>query len=177
VNDRLVIKRVPIHSLTPDAANVRKHDAANLRALAGSLRRFGQQKPIVIDRNGVVRAGNGTLDAAKSLGWTHISVIQSELPISELIAYAITDNRIPELASWDKPALLTLLAEPEIGDVGFTDQEIQRLLKDKSMRTEDLAQRIDATFEVIVACRDEAHQRELFERLTGEGLQCKALTL
>src|SRR5262249_46324156 len=63
----LTVKRVPIDSVHPDPANVRLHDERNLEAIKSSLARFGQQKPIVVDRQGVVRAGNGTHAAAKAL--------------------------------------------------------------------------------------------------------------
>jgi len=58
--------------LSLDPANVRKHDRRNLDAIKASLRKFGQQKPIVVDTKGIVLAGNGTLTAAKELGWSEI---------------------------------------------------------------------------------------------------------
>ena len=70
---------VPIDSLSFDPANVRKHGERNLATIKASLLRFGQQKPIVVDANGVVRAGNGTLAAAKALGWKEIAVVRSTL--------------------------------------------------------------------------------------------------
>ena len=66
------LERVAIDALTVDPANVRGHSGRNLEAIAASLRAFGQQRPIVVDRDGVVIAGNGTLLAARQLGWTHI---------------------------------------------------------------------------------------------------------
>ncbi len=56
---------IAIDQLHPDPANARRHPQRNLDALMGSLLRFGQQKPLVIDANNIVRAGNGTLAAAK----------------------------------------------------------------------------------------------------------------
>ena len=55
---------VSIDSLQFDPANVRKHGEKNLATIKASLSRFGQQKPIVVDANGVVRAGNGTCPSA-----------------------------------------------------------------------------------------------------------------
>ena len=52
------IKKIAIEKLSNDPANARKHDDRNIEAIVGSLRRFGQQKPIVVDVTGVVRAGN-----------------------------------------------------------------------------------------------------------------------
>jgi ParB-like chromosome segregation protein Spo0J len=50
--------KIAIGELHPDPANVRKHNEKNITAIKASLARFGQQKPIVIDKNRVVRAGN-----------------------------------------------------------------------------------------------------------------------
>ena len=123
----MVIETVPIDSITLDPANARKHPQRNTDAIAGSLKRFGQQKPIVVDSNGLVRAGNGTLQAAKALGWTEIKIVRSDLPLSEMTAFAIADNRTAELAEWDEEVLLAALQSPEVGDVGFDESEIAAL--------------------------------------------------
>jgi DNA modification methylase len=120
--------------LTFDPANVRKHDEKNLAAIKASLNRFGQQKPIVVDASGVVRAGNGTLAAAKALGWKEIRIVRSSLSGSEATAYAIADNRTAELAEWDNDALAQTLAALQIEDEelalasGFDAKEIDALL-------------------------------------------------
>lgn len=125
---------VPIDSLTFDPSNVRKHGEKNLATIKSSLNRFGQQKPIVVDANGVVRAGNGTLMAAKALGWKEIAVVRSTLAGSEATAYAIADNRTAELAEWDDDALKQTLAALQIEDedlavaTGFDAKEIDALL-------------------------------------------------
>ena len=59
---------VDINSVSLDPSNARVHPEKNLEAIKSSLRRFGQQRPIVIDQNNIVRAGNGTLAAALALG-------------------------------------------------------------------------------------------------------------
>lgn len=125
---------VSIDSLTFDPSNVRKHDPKNLDAIKSSLNRFGQQKPIVVDAKGVVRAGNGTLMAAKALGWKEIAIVRSTLAGSEATAYAIADNRTAELAAWDDDALAQTLAALQIEDedlalaTGFDAKEIDALL-------------------------------------------------
>jgi ParB family chromosome partitioning protein len=124
---------VLIDSITFDPANVRRHGEKNLAAIKASLNRFGQQKPIVVDADGVVRAGNGTLAAAKALGWKEIKVVRSTLAGSEATAYAIADNRTAELAEWDDDALSQTLAALQIEDedlavaTGFDADEISRL--------------------------------------------------
>jgi DNA modification methylase len=115
---------VSISTLVFDPANARKHDEKNLEAIKGSLARFKQQKPIVVSKDNVVIAGNGTLAAAKALGWTEIEIKRSHLTGAEATAYALADNRSAELAAWDEDILgKTLQALREdgfpIADIGF----------------------------------------------------------
>ena len=100
---------VPIDSISPDPANARKHDERNLTAIRDSLRAFGQQKPIVVDQREIVVAGNGTLEAAKRLGWTEIAIVRTTLDNTQATAFGIADNRTAELAEWDDEVLRSLL--------------------------------------------------------------------
>ena len=130
----MITTSVPIDSISPDPANVRKHPERNLDTIKASLRRFGQQKPIVVDASGIVRAGNGTLEAAKALGWDTINVVQSDLKGSEATAYAIADNRSGDLAEFDNVALAEQLEalrgeDFDLDAVGFTSDEIDGLLE------------------------------------------------
>jgi ParB-like chromosome segregation protein Spo0J len=128
------LERIEISKLSNDPANARKHPERNLEAIVASLRRFGQQKPIVIDKSNVVRAGNGTIEAAKQLGWTHIDCVRTSLESSDAIAYAIADNRTSELAEWDDDVLASqlngLLADNEelLLASGFSEDELIKLL-------------------------------------------------
>ena len=122
--------QVPIAELKHDPQNVRRHGQGNLDAVAASLRRFGQQKPIVATRDGTVIAGNATLSAARDLGWSAVAVRWTELAAEEARAYAIADNRTAELAEWDEDALTQALAALQEFDgdlaaaTGFTGEEI-----------------------------------------------------
>jgi ParB-like chromosome segregation protein Spo0J len=167
------IEMVAIESLKPDPNNARKHGRRNVEAIASSLRRFGQQKPIVVDSLGVVRAGNGQLAAAKMLGWTHIRIVRSDMPPTELTAFAIADNRTAELAKWDLDVLADVLTDPGIGDVGFDEDEIRKFVSESDRLEVD----IGSSFEVVAECRDEDQQKELFERLKAEGYSCRLFTL
>ena len=99
----------PIATLKSDPANVRAHGEQDVNLLSASLARFGQQKPIVIDSAGVVIAGNGTLEAARRLGWKKVAVVRSDLAGVDRVGYAIADNRLAELSRWDQPALKSVL--------------------------------------------------------------------
>ncbi len=97
----LAIESLSIEEIHADPANVRQHPPESIAAIKASLKRFGQQKPIVIDANGVCRAGNGTLQAAKELGFESIDCVRSDLSGSELTAYAVADNHLSDLSKFD----------------------------------------------------------------------------
>ena len=128
------IAQTSVSDLVADPANVRKHDSRNIEAIKGSLVRFGQQKPIVVDGAGVVVAGNGTLAAAKALGWDKIATICTDLAGPDATAYAIADNRSAELAAWDDDALAKQLASLQATDeelaaaTGFDAKAIEELI-------------------------------------------------
>ena len=128
----LKIESVLIDSLKPDPSNARKHDENNLSAIAGSLNRFGQRKPIVVTNEGIVIAGNGTFEAAKSLGWSKIEIVRapSDWSADQLKAFALADNKTAELAAWNPEVLNAQLRELEacgfeVRDFGFELVEIQ----------------------------------------------------
>jgi len=128
------IESVPIESISTDPANLRKHDERNISAIIASLRRFGQQHPIVIDSRGIVLAGNGRYEAIKRLGWPTILAVRSDLAGVDATAYAIADNRTAELANWDDTALAETLRalqseEFDIQAAGFTGDEVDQLIE------------------------------------------------
>jgi len=104
---------VKVADLKNDPRNRRVHDEASIAALAESLRRFGQQKPIVATKDKVVIAGNGLLMAARSIGLDALQVAITDLPAKEVERFAITDNRTSDLSSWDFEGLLASLQELE----------------------------------------------------------------
>lgn len=118
--------------LTIDPANARRHPERNLATIKASLARFGQQKPIVAQAiGGVVIAGNGTLTAARDLGWSHVACVFSKLEGSAARAFAVADNRSAELAEWDDVVLADLLkslADDERLALGFDDDDLAEIV-------------------------------------------------
>jgi DNA modification methylase len=100
-----------------DPANARRHPEPNLEAIKGSLRVYGQRKPVVVNRRtGTIEAGNGTLQAALALGWSHLAAVYVDDDPMTAAGFSIADNRTAELAEWDREALDKLLAEIKTND-------------------------------------------------------------
>jgi DNA modification methylase len=129
---------VPCSDLTLDPANARRHPEANLEAIKGSLAVYGQVKPVVARAdNGVVIAGNGTLEAARQLGWAHPAVVRVEMDAATAVGYAIADNRTAELAGWDADALDRLLREVSTGYDERLDAMLAELAEEVGVASPD----------------------------------------
>jgi ParB-like chromosome segregation protein Spo0J len=74
---RLVEVR-PTASLKPYARNSRTHSDSQIRQIAESIRAFGFNKPVLIDRNDEIIAGHGVVEAAKLLGLESVPTIRLE---------------------------------------------------------------------------------------------------
>jgi len=170
---------INIDDLQLDPNNARKHSQKNLDAIAKSLQTFGQRKPVVITNENVVVAGNGTLEAAKQIGWKGLAVVRvpDDWDSDTIKAYALADNRSAELASWDTDILLTQLRELKledwnVGDFGFKDFDLKtREEIDTGMK--EIAER----YEVVIECEDENEQTALLLRLSQEGLRVRAIVI
>jgi ParB-like chromosome segregation protein Spo0J len=125
-------QRVAISSLKFDKRNARKHDRRNIEVIKESLKRFQQKKPIVVSKDGVVIAGNGTLQAAIELGWDEIDANMSELSGEDATAYGLVDNRSSDLSGFEDDQLKELIAELDaagwdIDGLGWNDDELKAM--------------------------------------------------
>lgn len=136
-NDTLRPFLKPIADLIPDADNVRRHSTRNIEQIRASLEMLGQHRLAVEqlrpDGSRVVRVGNGMLEAAIKLGWTHLAVDTIAEDDTRATLRAISDNRAGELAGWFEDDLADTLAELESIDanmprfVGFNADEFAAL--------------------------------------------------
>jgi ParB-like chromosome segregation protein Spo0J len=106
-------ENISIRHLLSDPKNARKHSKRNIEAIKASLKQFGQRKPIIVTKDNVIVAGNGTIEAAKELGWTDIEIVRTpeEWSKEETQAFALADNRTAELAEWNEEVLSAQLLE------------------------------------------------------------------
>jgi DNA modification methylase len=80
----------------------------------------------------IVRAGNGTVQAAKALGWSEIAAVVIDDDNATASQFAIADNRTAELAEWDPDVLSTLLGDMDEATraaVGFDAADMDALLR------------------------------------------------
>jgi len=114
------IEYLPAGALNPDPRNPRRHSKAQIRQIARSIKHFGFNVPILVDRANMVIAGHGRLEAAKQLGFTDIPTIRLDhLTESQVRAFAIADNRLTENSTWDDKLLGQVFQELSVQNLDF----------------------------------------------------------
>lgn len=114
------MKTVKIAELKPYPKNARTHSPKQIRQIAKSIQQFGFVNPVLIDKENTILAGHGRVEAAKLAGLTEVpAVCISHLTPAQKKAYILADNRLAELAGWDKDILKVELEELQSIDCGF----------------------------------------------------------
>lgn len=145
--------------LKPHARNARTHSKKQVRQIARSIEKFGFTNPVLIDDDDTIIAGHGRVEAAKSLGRSHVPVLRlSGLSEADRRAYVIADNRLAELAGWDRDMLslelgdiAELVPDFDLTVIGFDIPEIEALLNgtDAVDVVEDVVEEVDIAKPVI----------------------------
>lgn len=93
--------------------------------VAESIKEFGFQQPIVVDRNNVIIVGHTRYKAAKNLGLNEVPVIVAEkLNEKQAKAYRLADNKTSDFSIWDNKKLLEELDGLDDIFTGFEESEI-----------------------------------------------------
>lgn len=128
------IQEIDISKIIPYVNNPRKN--LNADKVASSIKEFGWQQPIVVDKDYVIIVGHTRYEAAKKLGLDKVPITIADITPTQAKAYRIADNRLNQDSSWDTK-LLNLEFNDLIGEnfnldtLGFTTDELDNLfLKD-----------------------------------------------
>lgn len=106
-----VIKK-PLTELRRPDRNVRMHTDKQLKEFRRSVEMFGQIRPIVVDEDGVILAGNGLYETLLSLGRTEADCyVVSGLTEAEKKKLMLADNRVFDLGVDDLAALDAFILE------------------------------------------------------------------
>src|SRR5829696_8520043 len=77
MSDIIVLER-PVASLKPYERNARTHSKKQINQIAASIRQFGFTNPVLIDKENMIIAGHGRVEAAKLLGYARVPTIRHE---------------------------------------------------------------------------------------------------
>ena len=129
------IEQIDIEDLIPYAMNARTHSDAQVAQIAGSIKEFGFNNPVLIDAQNGLIAGHGRVMAGRKLGLKQVPAIRlGHLTELQKKAYILADNRIALNSSWDVELLKTELLDLQENDfdlesLGFDLSELDTIIE------------------------------------------------
>lgn len=183
---KTVIEKVKRSAIHKAPYNPRTITQARRSKLATSMQQFGMVELLIWNRqSGNLVGGHQRIELLDAENLSHngggdydldVSVVDLAPDREKALNLALNSHEIG--GEFDEGALEKLLDELN----GKFDFDLNSLIvaeEKKATKKREKAERppIDATFEIVIRCTDEAQQETLFARFTQEGLSCRVLTL
>lgn len=180
--DRIVeLTRVRADELLPNPRNWRTHDDKQQAALAGVLEEVGYAGAILARRldDGRLELIDGHLRAATSPE-QRVPVLVLDVDEAEADKLLATFDTLSSMAGTDDTKLLALLEriDPEQPAMREMFQKMRETAQ-QCTKTQSASEEPDIppAFQVLIECRDEQQQQQVYDKLTDEGLECRLLML
>ena len=171
-------EKVKISDLKFDQDNPNRMSLAQLDRLKASIRRWGDIVPVVTNIELLVADGQQRVTAMKELGMTECSVIL--LPVKDidrrLLRQVLNKLRGKHNKELDSAEYLRIVEQGEKEDLKTLLESVGEKLPIE-VDERDISFSVPGTYEVIVECKDEADQKEKYEKLKLEGYKLRLLTL
>lgn len=142
------IQQINIEDLIPYEKNPRKN--LNVDKVAQSIKEFGFQQPIVVDKNMVIIVGHTRFGASQKLGLKTVPVFIADITPEKAKAYRIADNRLSEDSAWDynklnKEFTDLLDINYDLVNLGFGEEELEKIItfEPKFDASNDIIEEID----------------------------------
>lgn len=160
------IKTVDINTIFIDPSNARKHPQKNMDAIKGSISKFQQVEPLVVQKSKkIIIGGNGRYQAMKELGFKEVQIVEVDLTDTQAAALAISLNRTGELSEWDLDVLPDLLLslqqdDFDLASIGFDDSYLNNF---KEIDPPEINDRDDAPENMTITFTVTRAQNEIIQ--------------
>lgn len=157
------ITTMKLSELVKPEKNVRIHTEQQLKEFRRSVTMFGQIRPIVIDENNIILAGNGLYDTLVAMGRDTADVYRYDnLTENQKKKLMIADNKIFSLGIENLETLNCFLDELQ-GDLdipGFDEEILKQMVSEAEDITDKLSEYGTLDDEEIQSIRENAERKE-----------------
>jgi hypothetical protein len=179
----------------PDRKNANEGSERGTQVVEDPLRNYGAVRSILLDKNGVIIAGNKTAEGAAAIGLEDVIVVRTDG--TKLVAVQRTDldptkdKAAKELAiadyragqgslNWDTDVLKELTSGEDPIDISkfWTATELEALFSTDDANKKKLKgmdQNDDLRYQIVIDCSNESEQTSMLDRFETEGIKCKPL--
>jgi len=185
IRDRIkALRRVKADQLHPHPNNWRTHPAAQQDALRGMLAEVGYADALVARElpDGSLQLIDGHL-RAEITPEADVPVLVVDLDDQEAAKLLAVHDPLTALADADQDALAELIDQVETESAALKEV-LDGLLRGQGPVPEDDPPQgpppevaVAEAYQVVIECRDEAEQKNVYERMIAEGYTCRLLTL
>ena len=126
-----ITEEVRIDEISLHPRNPKIHSDKQITKIEKSIKRFGWTEDVILSSDNVCLAGHARIKAAINLGWDTIPCKRTKLTGAEADAYLIADNRLSDLAPYDRDILAELLSDlpKDLAELtGFDSVQVEALL-------------------------------------------------
>ena len=174
------IENIETNKILPYINNPRKN--LNADKVASSIKEFGFQQPIVVDKDMSIIVGHTRYEAAKRLDLKTVPVVIADLDPLKAKAYRIADNRLNEDSEWDYSLLnieFTDLLDNhyDLDNLGFDNKELENFINNDDSNILDTSEKdLPEKYELMIQLDNLNDQEKLFNELKERGYNCKVLS-
>lgn len=167
--------------LIPYANNARTHSDEQILQIASSIKEFGFNNPVLLDKDNGIIAGHGRVEAAKKLGLDSIPTIcLDHLSDNQRRAYILADNRIALNSGWDIDLLNVELTDlnqngVDLNLLGFSHDELLNITEQSEVEADVEGMAHKEEYGIHVTLKNEKEQQILFDELESRGFVCRIM--
>jgi hypothetical protein len=144
----LKIEYIDINELKEYSNNAKLHPDEQIEQIKQSIKDFGMNDPLAIDKNNVIIEGHGRLLACRQLGIEQVPVIRlNELTEEQRKAYTLVHNKLTMNSDFDIDVLqdeLSNIIDFDMESYGFEflddDEELEEVIEPEVQFTEVLGE-------------------------------------
>ena len=140
------VQEISIDKVIPYWQNPRNNEKT-VERLCVSIKEYGFNVPLVVNKDMILITGHARLKAAKKLGLKTVPCNVVDLTDEQAKKYRIADNKIQELTDWKEEELFKELREigdkMELLDMGFSLDDIDEIVGDLEESVEEVTSTVE----------------------------------
>lgn len=186
----MALNKKKLSDLKFDNQNINKGSEYGNSLLEKSLQEGGAGRSILIDKNGVIIAGNQTTQKASELGFEEVIIVPTDgktlvavqrmdidINSPEGAKLKILDNTVSKHNYVEDAQVMEIVCEEYDLDPKSLGLSTLELAPPSDDDLTDLSDKIKTEFKIEVVCKDEEQQERTYNKLIEEGYECRLLTL